>query len=322
MRWYVTRRVLWAVVATVIILTITFGLMYLTPNPQTAQIKWRAAQQGANVSQAVDAYNAYRGNVGGIWQQYIEFMGNMVTLDWGWSDTRSQPVIQAIAQAYPYSLAYGAPSIIISTVLGIAIGLYSATHRYSLTDYFGTFFGFFGLSIPNFWFGIILLLVFSVQLGWTPVVFNADAPFLSLEMAHQLILPVITLTTSTIAGEMRYSRAEAMEYVHAEFVKTARAKGVDEMRVLTRHILRPALVPLMTILVADMLGVILTSSYLVEIVFGIPGLGRLSYDAITQQDTALVLGTTMIPVFIAIVGNLLQDIAYTIVDPRIDFGDR
>nr|WP_240792430.1 ABC transporter permease [Salarchaeum sp. JOR-1] len=296
--------------------------MYLTPNPQTAQIKWRAAQQGANVSQAVDAYNAYRGNVGGIWQQYIEFMGNMVTLDWGWSDTRSQPVIQAIAQAYPYSLAYGAPSIIISTVLGIAIGLYSATHRYSLTDYFGTFFGFFGLSIPNFWFGIILLLVFSVQLGWTPVVFNADAPFLSLEMAHQLILPVITLTTSTIAGEMRYSRAEAMEYVHAEFVKTARAKGVDEMRVLTRHILRPALVPLMTILVADMLGVILTSSYLVEIVFGIPGLGRLSYDAITQQDTALVLGTTMIPVFIAIVGNLLQDIAYTIVDPRIDFGDR
>jgi len=322
MRWYVTRRVLWAGVATFIILSITFGLMYLTPNPQTAQIKWRAAQQGANVSQAVDAYNAYQGSVGGVWDQYLDFMGNIFTLDWGWSDTRSQPVTTAIAQAWPYSVAYGAPSVIISTVLGIAIGLYSATHRYSLTDYAGTFFGFFGLSIPNFWFGIILLLVFSVQLNWTPVTFSADAPFFSVEMAHQLILPIITLTTSTIASQMRYARAEAMEYVNAEFVKTARAKGVDDMRVLTRHIFRPALVPLMTILVGDILGIFLTSSYLVEIVFGIPGLGRLSYNAITQQDTALVLGTTMIPVFIAVVGNLLQDIAYTVVDPRIDYGDR
>lgn len=322
MRWYVARRVGWAVVATFIILTITYGLMYLTPNPAVAQYKWQVAQSGGNVSQAADTFNQLRGNTGTVWEQYVNFMTNMATFNWGWSDTRSQPVMDAIMKAWPYSVAYGAPSIIISTVLGIAIGLYSATHRYSLTDYVGTFFGFFGLSIPNFWFAIILLLVFSVQLNWFPVSFNADAPWLSLEMMHQLVLPIIVLTTGTIAGEMRYSRAEAMEYVNATFVKTARAKGANEMRVLTRHILRPALVPLMTILVADMLGIILTSSYLVEVVFGIPGLGRLSYNAIINQDTALVLGTTLIPVFIAVIGNLLQDIAYTVVDPRIDYGDR
>ncbi|WP_158059453.1 ABC transporter permease [Halorussus halophilus] len=322
MRWYVARRLAWAVLATFVILTITFVLLEVTPDAQAATIQFEAAQGGGDAESAREAYERRRGLDAPLWERYSTFMLNVFTLDWGWSDTRSQPVVDAILAAYPYSLMYGIPAVVISTVVGIAIGLYSATHQYTKADYAGTFVAFFGISIPNFWFGIILLLVFAVELGWVPVLFDANAPVFSARNVKQLILPVFVLTTAAIASEMRYARAEALEYVNAEFVKTAKAKGATDNRVLTRHILRPALVPLSTILVGDLLGLILTTSYLVEIVFGIPGLGRLSLDAIFNQDTALVLGTTFIPVFIAVIGNLLQDIAYTVLDPRIDYGDR
>lgn len=322
MRWYVARRIAWAVVAAYIVLTITFGLLVVAPDAGAAQIAFQAAQGGESTEAAVEAYQARRGLGEPLWERYTNYMVNMATFDWGWSDTRSQPVTEAILNAYPYSLMYGVPSVIISTIVGFGIGLYSATHQYTKTDYVATFFGFFGLSIPNFWFGIILLIVFGAWLGWVPILFDPNVPVFSWANVRQLILPVIVLTTAAIASEMRYARAEALEYVQAEFVKTARAKGANEWRVLLRHILRPALVPLSTILVGDILGLILTASLLVEVVFGIPGWGRLSYDAIIQQDTALVLGTILIPVFISLIGNLLQDIAYTVFDPRIDYGDR
>jgi peptide/nickel transport system permease protein len=120
---------------------------------------------------------------------------------------------------------------------------------------------------------------------------------------------------------MRYSRAEALEYVEADFVKTARAKGVSDRMIVLKHILRPASIPLATLLVGDLLGIIFVGSYLVEVVYGIPGLGTLSYRAIVNQDTALVFGTIFVPTFIAIVGNLAQDLSYAYLDPRISFGD-
>ncbi|MFB6108734.1 MAG: ABC transporter permease [Haloplanus sp.] len=322
MRWYVVRRVAWAVVATYLILSVTWGLLALTPNPAAEQLQFQAAAGGGSAEAAQSAFRARRGLDRPLWVRYKEYMVNMATLNWGWSDSRSQPVMAAIADALPYTAVYSVPTTILSTLLGLTIGLYSATHQYTKSDYAATFFAFFGYAIPNFWFAIILLLVFAVQLGWFPVVFDPNVPLLGAEMARQLVLPVVVLTTGTIAGVMRYSRAEALEYVQAEFVKTAKSKGADERRILTRHILRPAAVPLMTILIGDILGIFLASSYLVEVVFGIPGLGQLSYNAIISQDTALVLGTTLIFTFVAVIGNLLQDIAYTVLDPRIDYGDR
>ncbi|MFD1589415.1 ABC transporter permease [Halorientalis brevis] len=320
--WYIVRRVAWAGFVSVLILTVTFVLLAVTPNAQAAELQFQAAQGTGDAASAEQAFEQARGLDQSLWERYTDYMTNLATGNWGWSDTRSQPVVQAIMEAYPYTLMYTVPAILISTILGLGIGLYSATHRYTKLDYVGTFVAFFGLSIPNFWFGIILLLVFGVTLGWVPVLFDPTVPVFSWANVVQLVLPVFVLTTGTIASEMRYARAEALEYVRAEFVKTARAKGADENRILLRHILRPALVPLSTILVGDLLGLFLTASYLVEIVFGIPGLGRLSLDALLNQDTALVLGTTLIPVFVAVIGNLLQDIAYTILDPRIDYGDR
>jgi peptide/nickel transport system permease protein len=310
------------VFATFIILSVTWGLLAATPNQQADQLKFAAAASGGSAEEAQEAYERRVGLDRPLWDRYVTYMVNMATFNWGWSDSRSQPVIDALSEALPYTALYSVPTTLISIVLGLSIGLYSATHQYTKSDYAATFFAFFGLAIPNFWFGIILLLVFAVHLGWFPVIFDPNAPFFSVEMARQLVLPVVVLVTSTIAGLMRYSRAEALEYVQAEFVKTARAKGASDRRILTRHILRPAAVPLMTILITDILGIFLAASYLVEVVFGIPGLGQLSYLAIVAQDTAVVLGTTLVFTFISVIGNLVQDVAYTVLDPRIDFGDR
>jgi peptide/nickel transport system permease protein len=322
MRWYVVRRLLWAGFATFVILSATWALLTALPNQTVAQLQFQAAQSGGSAEAAAEAFRESRGLDRPLYLQYADYMSNMLTLNWGWSESRSQTVMSAILEAIRFTAIYSVPTTVLSILIGLAIGLYSATHQYTTTDYAATTFAFFGVAIPNFWFAIILLLIFGVQLGWVPVVFDSSVPVFSLAMARQLVLPVIVLVTSTIAGIMRYSRAEALEYVEAAFVKTARAKGAGELRVLSRHILRPAAVPLVTILLGDILTIFLASSYLVEVVFGIPGLGQLSWEAILAQDTALVLGTTLMFTFIAVVGNLLQDVAYTVLDPRIDYGDR
>ena len=321
-RWYVARRLGWTVVATYIVLTLTFVLLTLGPNAQVTELAFQAAQRGQDVEMAQEAARQRLGLDQPVWERYLIYMWNMFTLNWGWSDTYSAPVMELIAEALPYTLIYTIPTTIFSIIVGISIGLYSATHQYTKFDYTATFIAFFGYAIPNFWFGIILLVIFGAWLGWVPIIFDTEPGFFSLDMAKQLILPVVVLTTSQLTGLMRYSRAEALEYVQAEFTKVAKAKGISNYRVLTRHILRPALVPLMTILIADLLGIFIAASYLVEVVFSIPGLGRLTLDAILNEDTSLVLATTLIPVFLSIVGNLFQDIAYTVLDPRIDYGDR
>lgn len=332
MKGYVLKRTVWAIVATFVIVTITFLLMYITPDPQLAQVQFQAAQGGGDPEQAVQSYEQARGLDRPFIEQYTEFVGNIFTGNWGWSQYRSQPVTEALVESIPYSMMYGVPALIISTVAGIVIGLYSATHQYTKSDYAATMFAFAGISIPNFWFAIILLLVFGSWLGWVPILFDASAAKVDGEFAlsgifswsniRQLILPVAVLATGAIASLMRYARAEALEYVEAEFVKTAKSKGVDSRTILYKHIFRPASIPLATILVGDILGIVFVGSYLIEIVFGIPGLGTLSFRAIMNQDPALVMGTVFVPTFIAIIGNLAQDIAYTVLDPRIDYDDR
>lgn len=324
MKGYIAKRVAWTFFATWVTLTITFLLMDLSPaSVGQAEFVNEMVQQGYTASEARELYQQQIGAGETIWERYSDFMIAMVTLDWGTSIAYNEPVWDVIANSWIYSFQYALPSTIIATALGFGIGLYSATHQYTREDYAATLFAFTGISLPNFWFAIMLILVFGVWLGWFPTYYTTDFPgILSLQNAHQLILPIVVLTTAAIASEMRYARAESLEYVHAEFVKTARAKGISENELTIRHIFRPAMVPLVTILVGDILGLLFAGGYVIEVIFQIPGLGLVSYEAIIQQDTPLVLATTLIPVFIAIIGNLLQDIAYTVLDPRIDYGDR
>jgi len=336
MRFYVAKRLAWTGVVTVIVLTLYFVMLDLAPGGGETVFAFQAATSGTGAEEARETFRQIRGLNRPLHVRYIDYLSGMLTGDWGWSTTRSQPVTDALAAAYPYSLQYAIPSTIISIIVGYSIGLYSATHQYELGDYLGTFVAFFGVSIPNFWFAIMAVLVFAVQAPDVTILGVQLLPlpsfyqtgvvqqhgWISWENAKQLLAPIVVVSTASIAGNMRYSRAEALEYVHAEFVKTAKAKGASNWRMLTRHILRPAMVPLMTIFIADILGLFFAGAFFVEVVFQIPGLAQLAFNAIINQDTALVMGTTLIPVIIFVIGNLLQDIAYTVLDPRIDYGDR
>jgi peptide/nickel transport system permease protein len=193
---------------------------------------------------------------------------------------------------------------------------------YSWRDHVATGFAFFGYAIPNFFFGIILLLIFGVWFEVVPISYDTGAPVFSLQNARQLILPVFVLVTGSIGATMRVSRNESAEFQNSDFMKTAKAKGVSPLRAYAFHVMRPTMVPLSTTLVGQLLALFIGSSLLVEVVFGIPGLGRLTFEALLSQDTNLVLGSTLVFTFIAVVGNLLEDLVFTVLDPRINYDDR
>lgn len=354
MKWYIARRVAWAGVASLVILTFTFLLMDLVPDQRLLEAEWQAAQAGVDVEEAVQAERERLGLDAPLYERYLFFLSNFLQGDWGWSTEYEQPVFETVLETLPYSMMYSVPAIILSTIIGTAIGLYSAVNQHTTRDYAATLFAFFGISIPNWWFGIILLVIFGTFLGWVDLGWNhhlvrsSDGGFvwydtatdghpafigeefegersigiLSRANVEQLILPTFVLMTGAIASVMRYARAEALEYVDAEFVKTAKSKGVSSRALVVKHIFKPASVPLMTIFVGRILGLVLAGSYLIEVVFGIPGLGLASFRAIITQDQDLLMVTVLIPTFVVLVGNLLEDLAYAAIDPRIDYTDR
>lgn len=319
---YVTARVAWAVVVSLVIVTLTFLLLSFAPNPDIQQAATQAALQGEDPQEAVERERELRGLDEPLHVRYLDFLRSIYTLDWGWSDMRSQPVTTALLEALYYTAQYSVPWTILTVVVGPLVGLYSSANMYSWRDHVATGFAFFGYAIPNFFFGIILLLVLGVWLDWIPVIYNTEVPVFSVENAVQLSVPVFVLVTGSVGGIMRVSRNESAEYINADFVKTARAKGVSPRRAYALHILRPTMVPLSTTMVGQLLLLFAGSSLLVEVVFGIPGLGRLLFEAVIAQDTNLVLGSTLVFVFVGVVGNLLQDLAYTALDPRIGYEDR
>lgn len=323
--WYITRRVAWAFVVTFIIVSITFVLVAFSPDPQISQAATQAALEGGDpgdIQAQKERVRQLRGLDEPITQRYIDYITGVYTLNWGWSELRGQPVIEAILGSLYYTAQYSVPWTILTVLLGPVVGLYSAANQYSWKDHAATGFAFFFYSIPSFFFGIILLLVFGVQLGWIPIIYNPDVPVFSLENARQLAVPVFVLVTGSVGGIMRISRNESVSFMNADFVKTANAKGVSSLRIYARHVLRPTMVPLSTTLVSQLLALFIGASLLIEIVFSIPGIGRLSFRAIQGQDTSLLLGFVFLFTFVATIGTLLQDIAYTVLDPRIDFDDR
>lgn len=319
---YVGARVLWAAVVSLIIVTITFLLLAFAPNPSVSEAATQAALSGGDPTEAAERERQLRGLDEPLHVRYFDFLHGVYTLDWGWSDHRSQPVTEALWQSIYYTAQYSIPWTVLTLIIGPLVGLYSAANMYSWKDHVATGFAFFGWAIPNFFFGIVLLVIFGVWLEWVPIQYSTDVPVFSIENAIQLILPVFVLVTGSIGAVMRVSRNESAEFQNADFMKTAKAKGVSPMRAYAYHVMRPTMVPLSTTIVSQLLVIFLGSSLLIEIVFGIPGLGRLTFNALIAQDTSLVLGATLLFTFIAVIGNLIEDLVFTLMDPRISYDDR
>ena len=326
MKWYVVRRLGWAGVASYLALTATFVLLVLSPNPGAMQATMNCAAVGEDPEQCRENFEEQHGLDRPVTERYVTYMLNMATLNWGWSHSRSQPVTAAITEAWPYTAQYAIPTPILSTAIASGLGVYSSYRQHSLADFGGAFVSFVGISIPNFWFGLVLILLLSVWLDLLPVYYESLIParegWLSPGNLRQLVLPTFVLTSSSLALQMRYTRNQMLEGMNRAFVRVAKAKGAGDYRLLVWHVLRLAAVPLATSFVGVLLSVFWAEAVIVEQIFSIPGIGLLSYQAIIQQDTPLILATTLIPVFLAVVGNLLEDLAQLWLDPRIDYGGR
>jgi len=319
LRDYVIKRLFWAIIIAWGILTITFVLVRIGPTSPADKYLANLASGGQDPAQVTAAIEARYGLDKPIYEQYANYVGDLVTGDWGWSFSTSMPVMELIKTHWVYSFQLIFLSSIFAALLGIFIGIYSAVRQYSKTDYLATFFSFIGISIPNFWLGVMLILLFAVQLGLFKTFYDTGVPLFSLANLKQLVLPVITLGTGMLAGYTRYTRSAMLDNLRKEFVRTARAKGLPERTVIGKHVFRNAILPLVTIIMFDLGSIVFGGAYLTEIVFGIPGLGQISFNAIFADDYAVVVAVTLISALLILLINLVTDITYTYLDPRIRY---
>ncbi len=319
LRDYVIRRIIFAIVTAFSIVTITFILIRVGPVSPADRYLANVAAGGQNVEEVTAAIEARYGLDKPIWEQYFNYLGSLLRGDLGWSFSTSMPVIELLGKHWIYSFQLILLSTVIAAVLGIIIGIYSAVRQYSKFDYIATFFSFIGISIPNFWLGVMLILVFAVQLGWFKTYYDTTIPIFSVANLKALILPCTALGTGMVAGYVRYTRSAVLDNLHKGFVVTARAKGLAERSVIGKHVLRNAILPLFTIIMFDLGSIVFGGAYLTEIIFGIPGLGQISFKAIFASDYAVVVAVTLIGTFLVLIINLITDIAYTYLDPRIRY---
>lgn len=328
----VARRAAFAVLSMFLIVTVAFAFVTLTEDPNVGAVAYEASTTGGDPEEAVQAYREARNLNDPFLERYTKWMANVATLDWGLSYSTGQPVLGVLGSSLPFTLLYLVPSMFLSLVIGVTVGLYSALNQHSLSDKLATATAYFSLGTPNFWFAQVLFVVAITQMNWVPYLYIApgyemwggtlslpllpDVPLLKGDLVKYYSLPVITLTTVLLAGQLRYARAESLEYVDADFVKIAKAKGAGPVRVAV-HILRNAAIPLVALFFTDMLSVLVLNIFVIEFAFTIPGFAQVSMNAITARDLPLILGMTMVIALVGVFGNFLQDMAYTVLDPRV-----
>jgi peptide/nickel transport system permease protein len=316
---YIITRLIYAILIAFGVVTITFVLLRVGPASPADKYLANMSARTQDPAKIVAVIEARYGLDKPLHEQYFDYLVNLARGDWGWSFSTSLPVMKLIQRHWVYSFQLILLSMLFSASLGILIGIYSAVKQYTKTDYFATFLSFIGISIPNFWLGIMLILVFSVQLGWFKTYYDTGLAMFSLANLKALILPVITLGTGMMAGYTRYARSATLDNLRKDFVRTARAKGLPERIVIGKHVLRNAILPIITIIMFDLSGVVFGGAYLTEIIFGIPGLGRISFNAIFANDYPVVVTITLIGAMVVLLTNLATDIVYTWLDPRIRY---
>lgn len=256
--------------------------------------------------------------------QYWRWLQRIAVGDFGVSFAADgRPVLDKIADALPITLLLNALSLAFILIMSIPIGVYSATHRYSSLDRFTTVLVFLGFAMPTFWLALLCMMLFGVELGWFPISGLQSLQYDQLstfgrfvDRAQHLVLPVVISSVTSLAGLSRYMRSSMLEVVRQDYITTARSKGLSERVVIYRHALRNALLPVVTILGLSVPGLI-GGAVIFETMFAIPGMGRLFYDSVMQRDYMVVMGVLVMGAVLTLVGNLLADIMYAIVDPRL-----
>lgn len=312
MTGYVLRRAGQAAVVLLGVSVIVFGLMQLVPgDPVRVALGTRFDQE---------TYDALRERAGldrPLLVQYFSYLGNALTGDLGVSFRSGQPVTSTLLDRLPATLSLAGGALLIALLIAIPLGLVSATRSGKLSDYVATVFSQIGVSIPDFWMAILLILLFTSTLGWLPpsgyVGFTEDP----LGWLEHILMPA--LTVGVVSGSIltRFVRSSVLESMSQDYVRTARSKGLPGRVVLRRHVVRGALVPVVTV-TGVQLATLLGGVVVVEVIFAWPGLGRLTYDAVQARDYPVMQGAVLLFATIFLLVNLLVDLLYAALDPRIE----
>ncbi|ASV67917.1 nickel ABC transporter permease [Cytobacillus sp. FSL W7-1323] len=309
---FIFRRFFQLVILLFGISFLVFSSMYLAPGDPASMIGGPTASK--------EDVEAIRDNLGlddPFLTQYGRYVVDLVQGDLGYSYQNQQSVAEAIGVRLPNTLKLAIASMIVAIVIGILTGLISALKQNSWLDVGSTTFALAGISIPNFWMGAVLILIFSVNLQLLPVG-GLSSPWYTIEGVKELILPAITLGTGAAAMIARMTRSSMLEVVRADYVRTARAKGVKEREVIWIHTLKNAMIPVLTVIGVNF-GSLLGGTIITEKVFAINGVGRLMIDAIAARDFPMVQGSVLLVATLFVVVNLVVDVVYTYIDPRIKY---
>ena len=325
MGWYVFKRVLQAIPLLIGIASVTFFIVHIAPgDPMDVYLEKQYRKEVD--PQVIELLRKKYGLDRPLPVQYVKWIGNLARGDLGESFRYRRPVAGLIAERIPYTLQLTVLALLLDALVGITLGIISAVKQYSAVDKTVTLGSLVLYSIPHFWLAVMLVLVFAVNLGWLPTsqTRSLDYELLSasgkiLDRFWHLVLPVFVLGVASAAGTARYMRNQLLEVLNEEYVIAARARGLPERRVILKHALRNALIPIVTIYGLQ-LPFVLGGAVLIEKVFAWPGMGLLSVEAIEARDYPIILATSMIAAVLVVLGNLLADVTYALVDPRVSFG--
>ena len=309
---YVVRRILQSIPILFVVLTLVFVVVRILPgDPAVAALGDYASKEAVNALREKMGLNA------SLWVQYFRFIKALCQGNLGNSIITGYPVASQLIKVLPYSLELTFSAILFGFLLGIPLGIPAAVRRNSFIDYFNRVFSLMGLSVPAFYLGILLMLLFSIKLKWFPVVGGGDLSSLSSNLRH-LFLPGLSLGLIMTAYVTRMTRSSLLNILREDYVRTARSKGISERIVLLKHALRNALIPIV-VLGGVYAVVLIGSSVMTEIVFSRPGLGSLMVGAIKQRDYTTLQSVMVFYSVIVVVLNLMTDLVYGLIYPRIQY---
>ena len=304
---YMIRRILWIIPVLFAVSLITFTLMHLTPGGPWAREKELPPQIVAQIQAKYGLDKPWH-------EQYIDWITDFIRLDLGPSYRYVDRDVNAIvSDGIGTTIQLGVMAFAVAVIIGIPLGIFAALGHNKAPDYISTGLSIVGIATPSFVLAIILVLIFSVGLNWFPATSSRWGDW------HAWVLPVIALAGYPIAQIARYTRASMLEVTRKDYVRTAQSKGIRQRAVVVRHMVRNALIPVVTIL-GPILAFLVTGSFVVEYFFGVPGIGRFYVQAIGTRDYSLLMAMTMLYAFTVAALNIVVDVAYAYIDPRIRYG--
>ena len=325
MKKFIIRRLLISVVLLFFVSMIIYTIMRLMPTSYVETQAMTLAQRPGSKSfqEWVDQLNAQYGLDTGIVQGYFRWLSKAIRLDFGDSWYFNQPVLQKFSGVIWYSFGLGLAAFIIEILIAIPAGIIAARKQYSIADYAITVIALIGISLPSFFFATILKYVFSIRLGWVDLYgivsrmheTMSDAGKV-LDMVKHMVLPTLTLVVVSIGSLMRYTRANMLEVLNSDYIRTARAKGLPENKVINHHAFRNTLIPIVTLLGGSLPG-LFGGAMITETLYQIPGIGYTFYQCVTQGDIPFVMFYMVFMAVLILLGNLIADITYALVDPRV-----